>query len=163
MPIEQVALDLDNVRDVFDHWSREQDDLDARLGESLAALEAYQSHLDAWQKDLARQREQLEQQRAEFEQRREQWEQEQTQREQELVEQLAQQVQEQAVQQSSQGEPDEPADQPASDPVPGQQTATVAIPEEGTSVEDPVLRSVVAQFDKIRQQLARGRNQRNRS
>lgn len=47
------------IRDTFRAWHTERESLDAQLGESLAALAAYQSHLDAWQQQLARERGEL--------------------------------------------------------------------------------------------------------
>lgn len=42
-------------------WHAERESLDSQLNESVAALEAYQSHLDAWQTQLAGQRHELRQ------------------------------------------------------------------------------------------------------
>jgi hypothetical protein len=64
MTTATVSIDHQIVHDSFCQWHAEQDVLDAQLADSVAALEAYQSHLDAWQQDLAAEREELRQLRA---------------------------------------------------------------------------------------------------
>ena len=59
-------IDDQPVRESFCQWHAEQQVLDAQLAESVAALEAYQSHLDAWQRELAVEREELSRLRAEL-------------------------------------------------------------------------------------------------
>jgi chromosome segregation ATPase len=53
------SVDHRQVHDSFSQWQAEQDALDAQVAESIAALEAYQSHLDDWQRELATEREEL--------------------------------------------------------------------------------------------------------
>lgn len=57
----------DAIRETFREWNAERDSLDAELGESLVALEAYQLHLDTWHQQLAREREELQTAREQFE------------------------------------------------------------------------------------------------
>lgn len=66
MTSTEVVVDRNAVEDSFRVWQEEQSLLDAQLAESVAALEAYQSHLDAWQNDLARERQQLQDEREAF-------------------------------------------------------------------------------------------------
>lgn len=61
-----ISVDRDAVLDSFRQWQTDQASLDAQVAESVAALEAYQSHLDAWQQELAREREELRRQREEL-------------------------------------------------------------------------------------------------
>lgn len=70
MSISQVAVDRELIEDSFREWQEEQSQLDAQLAESVAALDAYQSHLDSWQQELAREREELRQLREAIEQDR---------------------------------------------------------------------------------------------
>jgi chromosome segregation ATPase len=76
------VVDREVVQDSFRQWQTEQSLLDAQLAESVAALDAYQSHLDGWQEELAREREELREMRAALERERvaagshhDQWEQ----------------------------------------------------------------------------------------
>jgi chromosome segregation ATPase len=62
-----IAVDRESVQHSFREWQAEQTLLDAQLAESVAALDAYQSHLDAWQQELARERDELRQLRAAIE------------------------------------------------------------------------------------------------
>src|SRR5262245_52239120 len=62
-----ILFDREVVADSFRSWEVEQSALDAQLSDSLAALEAYQSHLDAWQQNLARERDELQQLRESLE------------------------------------------------------------------------------------------------
>jgi chromosome segregation ATPase len=57
------AMDLQIIRDSFRGWYERESSLDGQLTDSLAALEAYQSHLDAWQCELVAERESLEHER----------------------------------------------------------------------------------------------------
>lgn len=66
MTSTEVTVDRIAVEDSFRVWQEEQSLLDAQLAESVAALEAYQSHLDVWQQDLARERQQLQEEREAF-------------------------------------------------------------------------------------------------
>ena len=50
------AIDREMLQDVLREWNEREETLDDQLAESLAALDAYQSHLDAWQRDLAEER-----------------------------------------------------------------------------------------------------------
>lgn len=59
-----IALDREVVQNSFREWQAEQALLDAQLADSVAALDAYQSHLDSWQQELARERDELRQLRA---------------------------------------------------------------------------------------------------
>lgn len=53
------TIDRQSIQESFREWQSEADTLDAQFAESLAALEAYQSHLDKWQSELAHEREEL--------------------------------------------------------------------------------------------------------
>lgn len=57
------------VHDTFRAWHTERDAVEVQLQESLAALEAYQSHLDQWNEQLARDRARLQVDREEIERR----------------------------------------------------------------------------------------------
>lgn len=61
MTTAAISIDHEIVRDSFRQWHAEQEELDAQLAESVAALEAYQSHLDQWQRQLAEERDELHQ------------------------------------------------------------------------------------------------------
>ena len=62
-----VAMDHQLLHDALRTWHEREETLDDQLAESLAALEAYQSHLDAWQRDLAGERRTLERDREQLE------------------------------------------------------------------------------------------------
>ena len=55
-----ITVDCELVHSSFRDWQAEQAKLDAQLLDSVAALEAYQSHLDGWQRALVRERDELE-------------------------------------------------------------------------------------------------------
>ena len=57
------AVDREIINTSFRDWQQEQTLLNAQLAESVAALDAYQSHLDGWQQELAHEREELKGQR----------------------------------------------------------------------------------------------------
>ena len=59
MTTATITVDRELVQRSFRDWQAEQAVLDAQLVDSVAALEAYQSHLDGWQRELAREREDL--------------------------------------------------------------------------------------------------------
>ena len=61
-----ITVDRELVHSSFRDWQAEQAVLDAQLLDSVAALEAYQSHLDGWQRELARERDELERLREEL-------------------------------------------------------------------------------------------------
>jgi chromosome segregation ATPase len=63
-------IDCEAIRGKFRQWQVEQEPIAAQLGESLAALSAYQSHLDAWQQQLAQERDELRVTREHFDQDR---------------------------------------------------------------------------------------------
>ena len=65
-----IAADRAAVQNSFREWQAEQSLLDAQLVESVAALDAYQTHLDTWQQELAREREELRLTRAAIERER---------------------------------------------------------------------------------------------
>ena len=156
------TFDTQALRNTFCNWQKDKESLDAQLAESLAALEAYQSHLDGWQQQLARQRdelrsakEQLDHDRAELnralaehkgtnadntsaaelEHSRKQIV--------ELTEQLRARIEE--LQQLKQSRP-EVVEKPAPEPTP----ETPSQPRTAS----PVLGSIVEQFGKLRQQRA---------
>ena len=60
-----ITVDRELVQS-FRDWQAEQAVLDAQLVDSVAALEAYQSHLDGWQRELARERDELQRLREEL-------------------------------------------------------------------------------------------------
>jgi DNA repair exonuclease SbcCD ATPase subunit len=62
-----ATVNSDAIRETFREWNAERDSLDAELGESLVALEAYQLHLDTWHQQLARERDDLQNAREQFE------------------------------------------------------------------------------------------------
>lgn len=62
-----TALNCETIRQTFRAWNAERESLDSELGESLAALEAYQLHLDSWQQQLALERNELQTAREQFE------------------------------------------------------------------------------------------------
>jgi chromosome segregation ATPase len=66
MSITATLLDCQAINDALRAGVVEQDSLDAQLTESLAALEAYQSHLDAWQQKLSQERAELQNAREQF-------------------------------------------------------------------------------------------------
>ena len=66
MSITATLLDCKAINEALRAGAAEQESLDAQLSESLAALEAYQSHLDAWQQNLSREREELRSAREQF-------------------------------------------------------------------------------------------------
>jgi chromosome segregation ATPase len=59
MTTATITFDRELVHSSFRDWQAEQAVLDAQLTESVAALEAYQSHLDSWQRELAGERDGL--------------------------------------------------------------------------------------------------------
>jgi chromosome segregation ATPase len=61
-----ITVDRELVQRSFRDWQAEQEALDAQLIDSMAALEAYQSHLDGWQRELARERDELQRWRDEL-------------------------------------------------------------------------------------------------
>jgi chromosome segregation ATPase len=61
-----ITVDRELVQRSFRDWQTEQEALDAQLIDSMAALEAYQSHLDGWQCELARERDELQRLREEL-------------------------------------------------------------------------------------------------
>jgi hypothetical protein len=61
-----IIVDRELVQRSFRDWHAEQETLDAQLIDSVAALEAYQSHLDGWQCELARERDELQRLRDEL-------------------------------------------------------------------------------------------------
>ena len=67
MTTELNVLDREALHTTFETWAAEEESLDDQLGESLAALAAYQSHLDTWQKQLADERTELIYLREQFE------------------------------------------------------------------------------------------------
>jgi len=62
-----ALLDCAAIQSAFRAGAEVEESLDAQLDESLAALEAYQSHLDGWQSQLARERNELRQAREQWE------------------------------------------------------------------------------------------------
>src|SRR3954464_7410122 len=62
-----TPINREPIRESFRTWHAERESLDAQLGESVAALTAYQSHLDAWQQQLATERKKLHGEREQFE------------------------------------------------------------------------------------------------
>jgi chromosome segregation ATPase len=64
------TFDTQAIRDTICGWQSDESALDGQLAESLAALEAYQSHLDAWHQDLVREREALKEAREQLERNR---------------------------------------------------------------------------------------------
>jgi chromosome segregation ATPase len=66
MSTATIQLDRELVQRSFREWQAEQEALDSQLSESMAALEAYQSHLDNWQLQLAQEREDLQRMREEL-------------------------------------------------------------------------------------------------
>ncbi len=63
-------MDHQTIHDALRAWQDCEAGLDDQLGESLAALEAYQSHLDTWQRDLADERRALERDREQYDKER---------------------------------------------------------------------------------------------
>lgn len=57
--ISTITIDRQPLADSFDQWRVDQREFDEEVRESLAALEAFQSHLDQWQRQLAAEREEL--------------------------------------------------------------------------------------------------------
>jgi chromosome segregation ATPase len=66
MTTATITLDRELVQRSFRDWQAEQAVLDSQLSDSVAALEAYQSHLDNWQRELARERDDLQRLRGEL-------------------------------------------------------------------------------------------------
>ena len=64
MTTAMLTIARGELSECIDQFNAGNDCLDAQFAESLAALEAYQSHLDAWHKELAAERAALEQERA---------------------------------------------------------------------------------------------------
>jgi hypothetical protein len=67
MSSSPTFVDREIINTSFRDWQEEQTLLDAQLAESVAALDAYQSHLDGWQQELARERDELRNQRESLE------------------------------------------------------------------------------------------------
>lgn len=61
-----ITVDRELMQRSFRDWKAEQAELDSQLLDSVAALEAYQSHLDGWQRELARERDELQRLRDEL-------------------------------------------------------------------------------------------------
>ena len=53
MTSAMITVDRELMQRSFRDWQAEQAELDSQLLDSVAALEAYQSHLDGWQRELA--------------------------------------------------------------------------------------------------------------
>jgi chromosome segregation ATPase len=66
MTTATITLDRELLHSSFRDWQAEQAMLDAQISDSVAALEAYQSHLDGWQRELARERDELQRWREEL-------------------------------------------------------------------------------------------------
>jgi chromosome segregation ATPase len=66
MTTATITIDRELMHRSFRDWQAEQTMLDAQLSDSVAALEAYQSHLDGWQRELARERDELQRLREEL-------------------------------------------------------------------------------------------------
>src|SRR5215471_12821082 len=66
MTTATITVDRELVQRSFRDWQAEQAVFDSQLMESVAGLEAYQSHLDGWQRELARERSELERLREEL-------------------------------------------------------------------------------------------------
>jgi septal ring factor EnvC (AmiA/AmiB activator) len=62
-----ASINSQAVRDSIRTWNAERESLDVQLSESIAALNAYQSHLDAWQQQLATERNSLRGEREQLE------------------------------------------------------------------------------------------------
>lgn len=62
-----VVIDRESITNSFRAWHEEQQQLDARLAESVAALDAFQGNLDRWQAELVQEREELRQLREQLE------------------------------------------------------------------------------------------------
>jgi chromosome segregation ATPase len=63
MTTATITVDRELVQRSFRDWQAEQAVLDSQLADSMAALEAYQSHLDGWHRELARERDDLQRMR----------------------------------------------------------------------------------------------------
>src|SRR5882724_2226167 len=59
MTTATITVDRGLVQRSYRDWQAEQAVLDSQLVDSVAALEAYQSHLDGWARELARERDDL--------------------------------------------------------------------------------------------------------
>jgi septal ring factor EnvC (AmiA/AmiB activator) len=66
----QVVIDRESITNSFRAWHEEQQQLDAQLAESVAALDAFQANLDRWQAELVQEREELRQIRSQLESER---------------------------------------------------------------------------------------------
>jgi hypothetical protein len=66
-----AALDTsDIIRACVDSWSSQQNEYTQHMGESLAALEAYQHYLDEWQRQIEQEARQMDDRRLELERQR---------------------------------------------------------------------------------------------
>ena len=66
-----AALDTsDIIRACVDSWSSQQNEYTQHMGESLAALEAYQNYLDEWQRQIEQEARQMEERRLMLEHQR---------------------------------------------------------------------------------------------
>jgi chromosome segregation ATPase len=66
MSTHSTLVDCAAIHSAFHAGVEVAESLDAQLDESLAALEAYQSHLDGWQQQLAQERDEFQQERDQF-------------------------------------------------------------------------------------------------
>jgi hypothetical protein len=66
-----AALDTsDIIRACVDSWSSQQNEYTQHMGESLAALEAYQHYLDEWQRQIEQEARQMDDRRHDLERQR---------------------------------------------------------------------------------------------
>jgi septal ring factor EnvC (AmiA/AmiB activator) len=54
-----VVIDRESITNSFRAWHDEQQQLDAQLAESVAALDAFQTNLERWQQELVQERDEL--------------------------------------------------------------------------------------------------------
>ncbi len=148
------ALDTsDIIRACVDSWSSQQNEYTQHMGESLAALEAYQHYLDEWQRQIEQEARQMEERRLTLERQRREIMQEQCD-DSVLVAQLDQaraEIKSLREQLISTGDPHHPT---PSTPVAPRNSEPRSATRPSTETFQKSMNSVAKQFQKLRTQQA---------